>query len=54
VVRALASSPRQIKVAGPSWVLGSGVKLAKSARAGIRRYQVVDIPHRTLHDASEG
>ena len=33
-----------------SLALDRGLKLAKYARAGIGRYWVADIPHRTLHD----
>ncbi len=39
-----------IEVADSSLALDQGVKLAKYARAGIRRYWVVDLRHRTLHD----
>jgi Uma2 family endonuclease len=39
-----------IEVADSSLALDLGVKLAKYARAGIRRYWVVDLRHRTLHD----
>ncbi|NEX20258.1 Uma2 family endonuclease [Thiorhodococcus mannitoliphagus] len=39
-----------VEVADTSLALDTGVKLAKYARAGIRRYWVADIPHRTLHD----
>jgi Uma2 family endonuclease len=39
-----------IEVADSSLSLDQGLKLAKYARAGIRRYWVVDLWHRTLHD----
>ena len=39
-----------IEVADSSLPLDLGVKLAKYARAGIRRYWVIDIKSRTLHD----
>ncbi|WP_295883248.1 Uma2 family endonuclease [uncultured Thiohalocapsa sp.] len=39
-----------IEVADSSLALDQGVKLAKYAHAGIRRYWVVDLRHRTLHD----
>lgn len=39
-----------IEVADSSLSLDQGPKLAKYARAGIRRYWVVDLRHRTLHD----
>ena len=39
-----------IEVADSSLALDLRTKLAKYARAGIRRYWVVDIRHRTLHD----
>ena len=39
-----------IEVADSSLALDQGVKLAKYARAGICRYWVVDLRHRTLHD----
>jgi Uma2 family endonuclease len=39
-----------IEVADSSLALDMGVKLAKYARAGIPRYWVADIQHRTLHD----
>jgi Uma2 family endonuclease len=39
-----------IEVADSSLSLDLGVKLAKYARAGIRRYWVVDIKNRELHD----
>ena len=39
-----------IEVADSSLALDQGIKLAKYARAGIRRYWVVDLRHRTLHD----
>lgn len=39
-----------IEVADASLSLDLGIKLAKYARAGIRRYWVVDIKNRKLHD----
>lgn len=39
-----------IEVADSSLALDTGVKLAKYARAGVRRYWIADIPHRTLHE----
>ncbi len=39
-----------IEVADSSLSLDLTVKLAKYARAGIRRYWVADIKHRTIHD----
>lgn len=39
-----------IEVADSSLALDRGLKLGKYARAGIGRYWVADIPHRTLHD----
>jgi len=39
-----------IELADSSLTLDLGVKLAKYARAGIRRYWVFDIKNRTLHD----
>ncbi len=39
-----------IEVADSSLALDLGAKLAKYARAGIRRYWVVDLRHRILHD----
>ncbi len=39
-----------IEVADSSLSLDQGPKLAKYAHAGIRRYWVVDLRHRTLHD----
>jgi len=39
-----------IEVADSSLSLDQGLKLTKYARAGIRRYWVVDLPHHTLHD----
>ena len=39
-----------IEVADSSLDIDLNTKLAKYARAGIRRYWVVDIPHRRLHD----
>ncbi|WP_295391398.1 Uma2 family endonuclease [uncultured Thiodictyon sp.] len=39
-----------IEVADSSLALDLRTKLAKYARAGIRRYWVVDLRHRTLHD----
>jgi Uma2 family endonuclease len=39
-----------IEVADSSLPLDQGIKLAKYASAGIRRYWVVDLRHRTLHD----
>lgn len=39
-----------IEVADSSLSLDQGTKLAKYARAGIRRYWVVDLRHRILHD----
>jgi Uma2 family endonuclease len=39
-----------VEVADSSLPFDLGVKLAKYARAGIRRYWVVDIKNRTLHD----
>jgi len=39
-----------VELADSSLTLDLGVKLAKYARAGIRRYWVFDIKHRTLHD----
>lgn len=39
-----------IEVADTSLAVDRGIKLAKYAGAGIRRYWVVDLPQRTLHD----
>lgn len=39
-----------VEVADSSLALDRGLKLGKYARAGIGRYWVADIPHRTLHD----
>jgi len=39
-----------IEVADSSLALDQGAKLAKYAEAGIRRYWIVDLRHRTLHD----
>jgi Uma2 family endonuclease len=39
-----------IEVADSSLSLDQGPKLVKYAHAGIRRYWVVDLRHRTLHD----
>jgi Uma2 family endonuclease len=39
-----------IEVADSSLPMDQGIKLAKYASVGIRRYWVVDLRHRTLHD----
>lgn len=42
-----------VEVADSSLATDTGIKLAKYAHAGIRRYWLADIPHRTLHAYSD-